>query len=439
MNNLFQARGNHLFRLPVPVPMLNKLLTYGIIWTLSSFFIAGLSSAFAQSPHDPEMVIDCGQCHTASGWEVDLFEIEFDHNTESSFELEGVHERTDCKLCHSSLVFEEAPSTCTSCHEDVHSMSVGNDCVRCHTAESWLVDLIPELHEENGFPLIGAHTNLSCVECHTSETNLRFDRIGNECVSCHLDDYVSAENPRHDNSGFSTNCTDCHNPLGFEWDADPIGHDFFPLTLGHDIQDCGLCHTTGTFADASPDCVGCHQMDYQEAMNPPHVDLGLSTDCKSCHTIDPGWMPATFDIHDSFYPLNGAHADIANDCAACHHGSYANTPNTCFGCHESDYNDTDDPNHKQAGFSTDCTICHNEDDWEPSTFDHDGQYFPIFSGTHQGEWNACTDCHNVQGDYSIFTCLTCHKKNDTDDEHNDVNDYVYNSLDCLRCHPDGEE
>jgi len=77
---------------------------------------------------------------------------------------------------------------CASCHVDIHSQSVGNDCVRCHTSETWLVDNIPELHEENGFPLIGSHSNLSCVECHTSETTLRFDRVGNECISCHRDD-----------------------------------------------------------------------------------------------------------------------------------------------------------------------------------------------------------------------------------------------------------
>ena len=44
---------------------------------------------------------------------------------------------------------------------------------------------------------MGAHSTLSCVECHTSETNLRFDRIGNECISCHRDDYMAAKRPNH--------------------------------------------------------------------------------------------------------------------------------------------------------------------------------------------------------------------------------------------------
>lgn len=399
--------------------------------------LLGCLPVLAQSPHGESLNMDCAACHNADGWDVAWQDVTFDHGT-TNFALEGTHGQTDCKLCHTSLVFDEAPLDCASCHADVHSQLVGNDCVRCHNAESWLVDNIPELHEENGFPLIGAHGNLSCVECHLSETNLRFDRIGNECINCHRDDYEGAENPPHATSGFSTNCVECHNPLGFAWEADPIAHDFFPLELGHDIQDCSQCHNTGNFADASPDCFGCHQTDYNESINPSHQALGLSTDCASCHTTDLDWMPAKFEIHDQFYALNGAHSDIADDCVACHNGDYNNTPNTCFGCHQDDYNGVDDPNHSALGFSTECTDCHTEDAWEPSTFDHDGMYFPIFSGEHQGEWDACTDCHTTPGDPKMFSCFKCHLEGPTNGEHNGVSGYAYQSNLCLQCHPDGE-
>ncbi len=49
-----------------------------------------------------------------------------------------------------------------------------------------------------------------------------------------------------------------------------INHDFFPLTLGHDIQDCTQCHTTGNYADADPNCVSCHQTDYDDSTNINH-------------------------------------------------------------------------------------------------------------------------------------------------------------------------
>ena len=395
-------------------------------------------SLLAQSPHGEELNIDCAQCHTPAGWEVSLDSITFDHNVSTSYELEGVHSQTDCMLCHESLIFnEEVGLDCISCHDDVHSMSVGNDCVRCHTADSWLVDNIPELHEENGFPLIGAHGNLSCVECHEAETNIRFDRIGNDCISCHNDDYLATTEPDHVSVGYSTECMDCHNPLGFDWSADPLTHDFFPLVEGHDIQDCNECHTGTSFSDAPSDCVACHQADFDQATNPSHTRLGLSTDCVSCHTLAVDWMPARFDIHNQFYALNGEHAEI--DCAECHFGDYNTLPPTdCFGCHEDDYNNAS-PDHLSAGFSTNCLDCHTEDDWEPSTFDHDGMYFPIFSGEHKGAWTECADCHNVPNDYSQFSCFLCHLKGDMDDEHNDVNGYEYVSARCLECHPDGSE
>jgi hypothetical protein len=50
--------------------------------------------------------------------------------------------------------------------------------------------------------------------------------------------------------------------------------------------------------------------------------------------------------------LLGAHAAIANDCAACRNGDYNNTPNTCAGCHTDDFNAATDPNHAAQQFPT---------------------------------------------------------------------------------------
>ncbi|RLD83747.1 MAG: hypothetical protein DRJ10_02885 [Bacteroidetes bacterium] len=546
--------------------------------------LIGIIPIKAQSPHGDELEVDCALCHNPESWSINYKTIEFDH-IKTNFILEGTHVQTECKLCHPTLVFNEAQSQCFSCHDDMHSMSVGNDCARCHTPQSWLVDNIPELHEENGFPLVGSHNNLSCVDCHLSETNLRFDRIGNECINCHRDDYNSTQDPNHASAGFSTQCLDCHNPLGLGWDTDIIKHDFFALTLGHDIQDCSQCHVTGNYSSISPECVSCHQNDYNESSNPNHQSLnfsidcaschttdpdwmpatfdhdgpffpiysgehqgewdncnechtnpnnysefsciichinpetdnghsgvsgyfyennaclachptgskdegfnhnstnfplsgahigvdcmkchpisyqgtstdcnschnkdfnsstnpnhnsvGISTDCISCHTTEPGWMPASFDIHNNIYQLNGAHATIANDCAACHNGDYTSTPNTCVGCHQADYNSTTNPNHGSAQFPTDCMQCHNESAWVPSTFDHDGQYFPIYSGAHSAAWNDCIECHTNANDYSVFTCLTCHSNPETDNDHSEVTGYAYESNACLQCHPNG--
>ena len=167
----------------------------------------------------------------------------------------------------------------------------------------------------------------------------------------------------------------------------------------------------------------------------------MSTNCEDCHTADPGWEPASFDVHNDYYPLNGAHNIIANECANCHNGDYNNTANTCYGCHTNEYNQTTDPPHQSAQFSTDCILCHTESAWEPSTFNHDSQYFPIYSGKHNGEWNTCTECHTNPNNYAEFSCIDCHEHNQADmnSEHNDVSGYSWNSNACLQCHPNGSE
>jgi len=623
------------------------------MYRLSSIilFFLGSLSLFAQSPHGDKLNINCAKCHNPGGWEINYSTIKFDHN-DTDYSLEGTHAQTDCKQCHETLVFNEAPTDCASCHSDIHSMTVGNDCASCHTPKDWLVDNIPELHEENGFPLIGAHSNLSCVDCHESNNNVQFDRIGNECVNCHNDDFTSAQSPNHQTANFTTNCIECHDPLSTSWDTEIVNHDFFPLTLGHDIQDCSQCHTSGNFSDADPNCLSCHQNDYAGTQNPNHQSSGFSTNCVACHTTNPGWTPADYGNHD-FFPLTLGHdiqdcnechttgnfSDADPNCVSCHQNDYAGTTNpnhqnsgfstdcvschstnpgwtpaiinhdffpltlghdiqdcnechttsnfsdadpNCVTCHQTDYNNTTDPNHVSAGFPTDCVSCHttnpgwtpatinhdffpltlghdiqdcnqchttanfsdadpncvtchqtdynattnpnhssvgfstdcischttnpgwtpatinhdffpltlghdiqdcnqchttgnysdadpncvtchqtdynNTNDpshtaanfptdcvschttnpgWTPAIFDHDGQYFPIYSGPHQDEWNDCLDCHTNPNNFSEFSCFKCHSQSETDNDHSEVNGYTYVSSECLRCHPNG--
>ena len=182
------------------------------------------------------------------------------------------------------------------------------------------------------------------------------------------------------------------------------------------------------------DCNSCHNAAYTASVNPNHRTVGLSTDCASCHTTNPGWRPSTFN-HSSVYPLQGAHANIASNCAACHNTGNAKTaPTTCYGCHAADYTSAT-PNHASAGFPTNCTNCHSQNAWSPSTWNHDAQYFRIYSGKHKGRWTNCNECHTTAGNFAVFNCLNCHKKASTDSEHRGVNGYSYNSTACYSCHP----
>jgi hypothetical protein len=83
------------------------------------------------------------------------------------------------------------------------------------------------------------------------------------------------------------------------------------------------------------------------------------------------------------------------------------------------------------GFSTVCTQCHTTNPgWTPATYTaHDSQFFPIYSGRHQGQWTLCTDCHTNASNYALFDCIRCHTN-----AHRGSN---YTNTQCYSCHPRG--
>ncbi|MEZ5103291.1 MAG: cytochrome c3 family protein [Draconibacterium sp.] len=698
---------------------------------ITGFILLVFYSLAQQNPHGNSLTFACTDCHTTEGWTFSKDKAIFNHN-KTSFELEGQHTVTNCKACHQTLVFNEAKSNCVDCHTDMHNNTVGPNCYECHTPKSWIIENITEIHQNSRFPLLGAHNTADCIDCHISASKLEFQPLGIDCYDCHRPDYEATTNPSHIQTGLSTNCVECHRIDAFAWSGTGINHDFFPLTKGHEINDCAACHkgdltqpiasdcfscheanynstanpshtslgfstnctdchttnpgwkpagfkehdalyfpiysgshngewsrctdchtqagsynsfsctdchehnksdmdrkhreengyvysspacfachptgrgegafnhsATGFplkgahvqadcldchangYAGTSPLCASCHTQNYNEATNPSHINAGISNECETCHTEDgwkpslfnhtvtgfelngghsgkqcsachignttsatsdcfschqsnynsaenhlsqnyphdctqchntnnwddavfdhnatnfpltgahiatecsachtsgyagtstlcaschqtnynstanpnhsslgfsisceechttaPGWEPALMPNHNDYYALNGAHAVVASNCYLCHAGNYTNIPNSCYGCHASDYSSTTDPAHAAAQFSTDCATCHSESAWKPSTFDHDAQYFPIYSGKHRGTWSSCATCHTEVSNYSVFSCLTCHEHNQTsmNDKHHEVNGYVYTSTSCLACHPQG--
>ncbi len=376
----------------------------------------------------------CLQCHTTTSWDA----TNFDHNL-TNFPLTGAHIATECSACHTNG-YAGTSMLCNSCHSEnynnaqnpVHtSAGISTECETCHNTTAWVPSEFNHA-TTTGFELTGGHAGRQCVECHIGTTS----NASSECISCHQANYNSA--PNHVAQKYPTQCLQCHTTTS--WDATNFDHNLtnFPLTGAHIATECSACHTNG-YAGTSMLCNSCHSENYNQTSNPSHTKLGLSTSCDQCHTTNPGWEPALFPNHNDYYALNGAHAKIANNCYLCHAGNYTNTANTCYGCHSADYNATTDPAHAAAQFSTDCQTCHTENAWTPSTFDHDSQYFPIYSGSHRGQWNSCADCHTEPTNYAVFSCITCHEHNQTsmDEKHHEVSNYVYNSANCLACHPRG--
>lgn len=385
---------------------------------------------------------DCAKCHTPKTWMVE--DVNGLHQ-KSRFPLVGNHLTADCQQCHTryvDLYFEPLNTDCYSCHLNEYnstqnpnhaSAGFSTDCQDCHaiTATEWTsVNVVHDF-----FPLVGGHAISDCFQCHEQGGN--FTGLSPECFACHQNDYNNPNNdPNHVLANFPTECQQCHTING--WSPSSFDHNMtaFPLTGEHITIACQDCHENG-YTGTPTECYSCHQQDYEGVQDPNHVLKGYSTNCTECHTTN-GWDDIiNFNHSITQFPLTGVH--ITTDCNDCHEQGFTNTPMICFACHEPDYNNSTDPNHIAAGFPTTCEDCHQTIAWTPATFDHDGRYFPIYSGEHAGEWELCSDCHKVPNNFSVFTCISCHEHNqpDMDDKHDGIQGYVYESSACLSCHSDG--
>ncbi|MDZ7266834.1 MAG: hypothetical protein ONB48_06380 [candidate division KSB1 bacterium] len=377
---------------------------------------------------------NCSVCHSNVGWQP----ANFDHNR-TRFPLQGAHSAVDCGRCHGNGRFAGTPTACFSCHQADYQRATnpnhvaGNfsqECSSCHSNVAWKPANFD--HNRTRFPLQGAHSAVDCGSCHG---NGRFAGTPTACFSCHQDDYQRATNPNHVAGNFSQECSSCHSNVA--WKPANFDHNRtrFPLTGAHLAVACAQCHVNGQYTGTPTACFSCHQADYQRATNPNHVAGNFSQECSSCHTTS-AWQPSTFDHNRTRFPLQGAHLTTA--CAQCHvNNRYAGTPTDCYSCHQADFQRPTNPNHVTLNFSHDCTVCHTMNAWLPATFDHDSQYFRIYSGKHRGKWQSCATCHVNAANYKIFECIFCHEHNQTkmDEEHRNRSGYQYNSQACYRCHP----
>ncbi|HEY7681408.1 MAG TPA: hypothetical protein VH879_02085 [Gemmatimonadales bacterium] len=291
------------------------------------------------------------------------------------------------------------------------------------------------LHQTTRFPLEGAHLTGACESCHapTGQGGLQFVAMSTRCMSCHQSDFLATRDPDHQAGGFPQACDQCHDPR--LWNRVHFNHRS-PLTGAHRALTCDQCHAGSRYEGTPANCVGCHQKDYDQATQPNHPQSGFSTVCADCHSTA-SWT-APYDHSRTQFPLTGAHRALA--CDQCHaDGVYAGKATACASCHQSDFDATTNPSHRTLGFSTTCTDCHTTTTWQGAKFDHDGRFFPIYSGRHRGTWSSCSECHASPNDFGQFTCFTCHEhdKSRMDSVHRGRSGYSYDSNACYRCHPVG--
>lgn len=297
----------------------------------------------ADDKHRGSLGRECASCHTERDWKE---RAKFDHG-KTAFPLLGRHVQADCKACHKSAVYKEAPKACIGCHrqDDQHRGTLGEQCESCHGERDWKTTAGRFDHQQTRFPLRLAHARpgLACSACHLDLRSLR--NTATECVACHKKD------DRHDGQ-LGTQCQQCHGER--DWRVASFDHakTRFPLTGRHVEATCKSCHTTPRYKDAGTECLGCHRKDDRH-------ELRFGARCDSCHTTR-DWKGWRFE-HDtrSRYRLEGAHAKA-----------------TCESCHTRPAPRGQDI----APLAMACNACHRRDDA------HDGQFGP-----------RCEQCHRPQG------------------------------------------
>lgn len=399
----------------------------------------------AGSPHGTlPRDTDCTACHTQDSWRPVRADLDFDHNAATAFALRGRHAKVDCTLCHLDLRFDAPKLTvadCASCHVDVHQGRFVAGCSTCHNTTAFTDVSGMALHSRTGFPLSGAHLQISCESCHTDDATGAYTSLDTECVACHAGDYASAGSIDHVALGFPTDCLQCHGTVAWRGNATfdhvTASHGF-ALVGAHARLDCSICHALPgmQLVVATPsgqnDCIACHQADYDSQ----HAADGFAVTCLDCHGVD-SWLGVRIDHALLGFPLLGAHATL--DCSSCHgQPGYAllfPTPsdvNDCVACHRSDY----DREHSGTGFPITCVDCHTVNSWSGARFNH--SWFPIASGPHAAG-GSCETCHVQPGNYQVFSCLGCHEhsRDRMDAQHRERSGYVYESNACYSCHPTG--
>ena len=304
----------------------------------------------------------CDLCHNLTNWSQVTY-----HHRDATFD-NGMHPLLGCSYCHTEG--QPLPTGgCGTCHDAPHDG--WTQCTSCHTTLAWdLRKPAPHGH----LSLLGGHSSLTCLECHSTPKEPVKPR---QCVDCH--------NTHHTTT--VSDCQDCHDPaLGWDHAKPGFPHSvFFKLVGAHKKLDCTQCHKNGVFGVLPRVCVGCHGSHH-----------GGLTDCAECHTTT-SFIPSTFN-HSSVFPLTGRHRSLS--CSECHpHNRFAQNighgSTACVACHG--------PHH---GGLTKCASCHTTAGFQFTTFRHT-RVFPLV-GTHAKI--ACTACHahsayaHVKGTH----CVNCH-------------------------------
>ena len=380
-----------------------------------------------ESPHTyPDRA--CKTCHPGKDRSV----AHFDHGGESKspdpapapapaepltrvtdFPLDGAHTKVECIACHPKPAFETVAGNqidaCGDCHKDPHQATLGKQCGSCHDVRDPFdrSTFTAERHR-GAYPLTGAHSSVSCDQCHPAG---RYVGVARACEGCH-----ASADPHAGRLGPA--CGRCHSVDAWST-IRPFDHGEteFALTGVHGIVECDQCHTAR--ARLTDDCVGCHA-------DPHRGGAGLA--CEDCHSADT-WLVTHFDHAHTGFLLNGRH--LAVPCRDCHRGDrFIGQPDACITCHGPQR-----PRTHTFPSARECEACHDSRGFEVPGFVH----FPATPvvGVHARVARACNRCHLTARPLDEGNCYDCHRADVPPSHRGFLSEMGGAGRDCLFCHPQG--
>lgn len=279
-------------------------------------------SSCHKDPHNNKFGQNCTDCHSNESFSVANGGKNFDHN-KTDYRLEGKHQTVTCKSCHKQKLTTPLNfKNCFNCHQDYHEKQfakngVSPDCSACHSVNGFTEFVYTiEQHNDNGFPLKGAHIATPCNSCHLKQEKWKFREIGKKCSDCHENIHSGYISEKYYPD---QNCESCHNSE--RWKNVNFDHNQtqFELSGAHKVKTCRDCHFNGEktghsnqkFAGRGTACNNCHKDVHMQ-----QFELNGSTDCTRCHTQDAFKPAGKFDHNTALFKLDGKHVNVA--CIKCH-------------------------------------------------------------------------------------------------------------------------
>jgi len=174
------------------------------------------------------------------------------------------------------------------------------------------------------------------------------------------------------------------------------------------ITNCLQCHSAGRGV-AADKCLTCHKPIAARIALKKGVHKAVTTDCVTCHVehagVDAELRPfntGRFNHStDTGFPLDGLHAPLATNCAACHKTrSFLTASPSCASCHTDAH---------KGSLGADCATCHTTAirfAESRTKFDHRRTAFPL-SGAHAAV--TCASCHTNKTYKGVTaSCASCH-------------------------------